>query len=298
MAKNTHDDAELSKDERKRLEKLGEGWGKVSNKPFGYSSPEKITLFDLRLLLEHFPPLRELIRQVAAPELGRVVPGAAVSVEWESARDEAAEAAQTEIEAECDALQTQLNASQHDAADLRRQLAEEQQRRGQMEQEVQRLRQQLEHQTQALARQRQQQSTFPPGVALLGGNSALAVRLGLTDLPGDATGALIRVVAVLAQMSSIERLWDALKENCERERRPASAEEVALLQTALDWHNHNWSRKPFALHRPVAGAVFDFNKEQRAVSTPPTGETLSAVWLPGIMASSGSVQKKALVATL
>lgn len=293
MAKNTHDDAELSKDEHKRLEKLGEEWGKGVS---GYWQKE-LTLPDLRLLLEHFQPLRELIRQVAAPELGRVVPGAAVSVERESARDEAAEAAQTEIEAERDALQTQLNASQHDAADLKQQLAEEQRRRGQMEQEVQRLRQQLEHQTQALARQRQQQSTFPPGVALLGGNSALAVRLGLTDLPGDGTGALIRVVAVLAQMSSIERLWDALKENCERERRPASAEEVALLQTALDWHNHNWSRKPFALHCPVAGAVFNFNEEQRAVSTPPTGETLSAVWLPGIMASSGSVQKKALVTT-
>lgn len=296
MAKNTHDDAELSKDERKRLEKLGEGWGKVSNKPFGYSSPEKITLFDLRLLLEHFPPLRELIRQVAAPELGRVVPGAAVSVEWESARDEAAEAAQTEIEAECDALQTQLNASQHDAADLRRQLAEEQQRRGQMEQEVQRLRQQLEHQTQAFARQRQQQSTFPPGVALLGGNSALAVRLGLTDLPGDATGALIRVVAVLAQMSSIERLWDALKESCERERRPASAEEVALLQTALDWHNHNWSRRPYMLHCPKTESFFDYSREVRATISP-SGDTLADVWLPGIVAGSGAVQKKALVAT-
>lgn len=293
MAKNTYDDAELSKDERKRLEKLGEEWEKGVSSRFGV---EKLTLVDLRLLLECFPPLRELIRQVATAEPAQSRPSATVSVERESARDEAAEAAQAEIEAECDALRMQLNASQRDAADLKRQLAEERQRRGQMEQEVQRLRQQLEHQTQALARQRQQQSTFPPGVALLGGNSALAVRLGLTDLPGDATGALIRVVAVLAQMSSIERLWDALKESCEREHRPASAEEVALLQTALDWHNHNWSRKPFALHRPVGGAAFDYNKEQRAISTP-TGEKLSAVWLPGIMAGSGSVQKKALVAT-
>ena len=80
------------------------------------------------------------------------------------------------------------------------------------------------------------------------------------------------------------------------DRRPASAEETALLQTALDWHNHNWSRRPYTLHRPRSGDSFDYSKEQRAAASP-SGDTLSAVWLPGIVAGSGNVQKKALVAT-
>ena len=190
----------------------------------------------------------------------------------------------------------QLAANQRDAAALRQQLAEAQQRSRAVEQELHSAKQQLASLEQELARQRQQQGAQPPALALLRQDSTLAQRLDLADLPADASAALIRVVAVLAQMNSIERLWDALKENCERERRPASAEETALLQNALDWHNHNWSRRPYALHRPRTGDSFDFSKEQRAAASP-SGDTLSAVWLPGIVAGSGHVQKKALVAT-
>lgn len=298
MGKKDHADerrheplAHLSKDARKRLEKLGEDWDKESNA----WSLEKLTGPDLRLLLEYSKPLHDLIRQIAATAPGQTVPSAAAQDALESAHDEA-KAAQSETEEQCRALQAQFATSQRDAAALRQQLAEAQQRSRAVEQELRSAQRQLASLEQELARQRQQQGAQPPALALLRQDSTLAQRLDLADLPADASAALIRVVAVLAQMNSIERLWDALKENCERDRRPASAEETALLQNALDWHNHNWSRRPYTLHRPRTGDSFDFSKEQRAAASP-SGDTLSAVWLPGIVAGSGHVQKKALVAT-
>lgn len=298
MGKKDHDDerrhdplAHLGKDARKRLEKLGEEWDKEA----GSYLLTELKAPDLRLLLEYSKPLRDLIRQIAATAPGQTVPSAAAQAALKSARDEA-EAAQSEAEDQCRALQAQLVASQRDAATLRQQLAEAQQRSRAVEQELRSAQRQLASLEQELARQRQQQGAQPPALALLRQDSTLAQRLDLADLPADASAALIRVVAVLAQMNSIERLWDALKENCERDRRPASAEETALLQTALDWHNHNWSRRPFTLHRPRSGDSFDYSKEQRAAASP-SGDTLSAVWLPGIVAGSGHVQKKALVAT-
>ena len=189
-----------------------------------------------------------------------------------------------------------MAASQSVAADLRQQLAAEKQRRCQVEEALRLLQQQHEQQAEELARQRQQRSALPAGLGLLRRDSALAARLGLDGLSGDGAEALIRVVAVLAQMNNIERLWGAFKETCERERRPASTEETDLLQTALGWHNYNWARQPYKLHNPQTGAAFDYNKDQRSVVSP-SGEMLSAVWLPGIMTGSGKSHKKALVVT-
>ncbi len=269
MGKKDHDDerrhdplAHLGKDARKRLEKLREEWDKEA----GSYLLTELKAPDLRLLLEYSKPLHDLIRQIAATAPGQTVPSAAAQDALESARDEA-EAAQSEAEDQCRALQVQLAANQRDAAALRQQLAEAQQRSRAVEQELRSAQRQLASLEQELARQRQQQGAQPPALALLRQDSTLAQRLDLADLPADASAALIRVVAVLAQMNSIERLWDALKENCERDRRPASAEETALLQNALDWHNHNWSRRPYALHRPRTGDSFDYSKEQRAAVT-------------------------------
>lgn len=295
MANNDRDDARhpdplahLGKDARKRLEKLGAEWDKEPG-GIGFNAA------DLRLLLEYSKPLHDLIRQIAATAPGQAVPSAAAQEALALARDEA-ETAQAEAQKQCRDLQAQLADRQREVATLRQQLAEEQQRSRALEQGLQHAQTQSAQLQQELARQRQQQGAMPSALGLLRHDGALAQRLGLADLPADASAALVRVVAVLAQMNSIERLWDTLKEHCEREGRPASAEETELLQTALDWHNHNWSSRPYTLHRPTAGGAFDFSKEQRAAASP-SGEVLTAVWLPGIVAGGGKVQKKALVAT-
>lgn len=294
MGRKNHDEADalahLNKDTRKRLEKLGEDWDKETS---GYLSID-LKPSDLRLLLENFRPLHDLIRQIAASASGQAVPTAATQQALEAACSEA-ESEKAAALAENLNLQEQLAICHQEQAELRRQIQAAEKREAKQEAENLRLTGELSAQQHELAQLRQHADT-PPVLDLLRREPVLADRLGLGDLPADATQALIRTVAVLSQMGTIERLWDTFKETCERENRPSNAEETALLQTALDWHNHNWQKKPFALHHPGEGRHFDFSKEQRAAASP-SGDTLSMVWLPGIVAGNGSVQKKALVTT-
>ncbi|AKU11340.1 hypothetical protein AzCIB_1438 [Azoarcus sp. CIB] len=293
MGRKDHDDtdplAHLDKDARKRLEKLGEEWDKDAG---GWL--EKLTAPDLRLILENFRPLHDLIRRIAASASGQAVPSAAAQQVLEASCSQA-ESEKDAALAEDLTLLEQLDACHQEQTELRRQLQATEKRQAKLEADNLRLTSELGAQQRELTQLRLH-ADLPPVLGLLRRDPALAERLGLGSLPDDTSQALIRAVAVLSQMGTIERLWDTLREGCERECRPANAEETALLQTALDWHNHNWQKKPFALHHPSDGRHFDFSKEQRA-ATSPSGDTLTTVWLPGIVSGNGAVQKKALVAT-
>lgn len=294
MGKKDKED-ELDKDSRKRLEKLDEQWDDAPGK---YLS-EKLTLADLRLLLEHHTPLQDLLRAIVTSSSNESL--VMVAKEPTDLRKSTAEedASSRSVDADYARMQSELGVVRAHCGALQNELekcttATQQllQANGKLEKQLLQAQKELGACRAELTRS----SNAPAELALLRGAGELAQRLELTDLPDNDTQALIRTVAVLSQMNNIERLWDTLKAACERESRPASAEETALLQTALDWHNHNWQKKPFALHRPGDGKHFDFSKEQRAAPFS-GGETLSAVWLPGIVASNGTVQKKALVAT-
>ena len=273
---------------RKRLEQLGNEWESGSHWHNTFHAS------DLRLLLEYFRPLQELIRQIAASSSDQSVPRATELAAQEIVCAQT-EAEQDKAEAERQDLLDQLVSCQAEAGQLRQQLADERRQADELEKELKRLKQLLAAGEQELAKLRQQ-ATLPPMLELLRRMPSLASRMELGDLPADAAQALICVVAVLSQLNNVERLWDAIKDSCESERRPATDDEIALLQTSLDWHNHNWRKKPYTLHRPHMDAGFDFKTAQRA-ATSPSGETLVAVWLPGIVSSSDSVLKKALVAT-
>ncbi|MGL5040159.1 MAG: hypothetical protein ACRC6D_08615 [Aeromonas sp.] len=157
------------------------------------------------------------------------------------------------------------------------------------------------------------QGAQSPVTRILSQDHALAAELGLAGIgadsrshgsgngngngSGNSSADLVRCVAVLSQLDTIKQLWDLLKERCEQNSRPPSEGELALLEHALAWHNHNWQQKPYQLYIPSRGGRFDFSKEQRAAGTSPSGESLQAVWLPGIGDNSGRLQKKALVTT-
>lgn len=294
MGKEDRDDAEplahLNEDARKRMKKLGEEW----NKEAGAHLLANLSASDLRLLLENFRPLHELIRQIAATASGQAVPSAAAQ-QMQEANCNQAENKRDVVVANNLALQEQLDASHQERVELRQQLQAAEKRQTKLEAENRRLASELGARQRELAELRLHAAPLPV-LGLLRREPALAERLGLGNLPDDTSQALIRTVAVLSQMDNIERLWDTLKAGCEGGCRPASGEETALLQSALDWHNHNWQKKPFALHRPGDGKHFDYNKEQRAANSP-SGDTLTAVWLPGIVSGNGAVQKKALVTT-
>ncbi len=270
MEKDDDATAEPDKDVRKRLKKLSEEWYAP-----GYGSGfEKLTAFHLRLLLEHVPAVQELIRQIVSGEPRTPSP---------EHKPPQSEPLQEEIQA----LQQGLSTCRNEQDKLRQQLQDGKEELKKLQAENRRLYKDLTV---------QRQSAQPSALALLRSEQALAERLGLGGLPQDPIQALIRAVAVLSQMGTIERLWDALKETCEREQRRASQEEVSLLQTALDWHNQNWQQRPYALRQPRAGEPFDFSTQLRS-SSATSGEKIAALWLPGIVAGSGAVQKKALVTT-
>lgn len=189
-------------------------------------------------------------------------------------------------------LRTQLENKLSDATSH---LSHSQQQCQRLEQTLQQLQQQQQRHHAELDALRQ--SGQSPVVTLLCQDVSLATDLGLDGMGADGSADLVRCVAVLSQLDTIRQLWDLLKARCEQQLRPASDGELALLGSALAWHNHNWRQKPYQLYQPALASSFDFNKAQRALGTPPSGESLRGVWLPGISDHAGRMQKKALVVT-
>lgn len=261
--------------EKKRLHELKEYW--TGNESFLDFRSKDFAVADLRLMLERFEPLRELIQQIAATG---ATPSGLEHLESVHA-DPQQQAKLTRLQQVFEEERGLKTAALAEKKRLEKELAECKKTLIGCEKELSRLRQQADP---------------PPVLLMLRHDTALTSRLGLNDLPDDTTNALIHAVAVLAQLSSIERLWEALKERCDREKRPANIEETDLLATTLTWHNHNWATKPYTMQTPKAGERFDFATQQRPASTP-SGETIMALWLPGIADGTGKQVKKPLVAT-
>lgn len=302
MGKEDQDDG-VDKDSRKRLDKLGDNWGEsVSSWKL-----EKITPVDLRLLLEHFHPLQDLIRAIAAVPHGTAP--AALAHQTTSLRARAAEAesacasAENElagVREELAQTQAQYRSLQHDLAQCRADAKKCFDANNALEDASKQLEKQLQQAHKELNTCRAQLACSggtPTQLALLRGDSELAQRLELADLPADEQQALIRVVAVLAQRDNLERLWHALKERCEAQNRPANQAEQALLNAALTWYNHNWRTRPYRLIEAPPGTAYNYEQHQRSRNTA-AGETIGALCLPGIADGSGKPICKALVGTL
>lgn len=310
MAKKDKNDV-LNKDSSKRLEKLkGEWIPETSNLFF---SPEKLTLPDLKLLLEHFAPLQELIRALVVAPAG-TAPTALVDEtnalraqisdtedKLSNAEDKLREAQDSIAQAlaelaqansQCSALQDDLKQCNASAKTLLQQNKQHEQASKQLQKDLQAADKKLQASQAELARA----GSAAPELALLRQDTALAQALSLSPLPSGDTEALIHIVAVLAQRDNLERLWSALKERCEAERRPASAAEQALLSAALAWYNYNWRTRPYRLIDAAPAAAYDFNAHLRSRHTT-TGETITAQLLPGIADGSGNPLCKALVST-
>ena len=292
----------LSGKQQKRLDELAKDWEAECEGIFsGFS------LSDLHLLLQHFAPLQQLIRQLAVSEdpvqtdvrqpVSTAYGDETLSLAQEAAsvnpdqRDELAALLQQERD-----LRTQLENKLSDATSH---LSHSQQQCQRLEQTLQQLQQQQQQQQQRHHAELDalRQSGQSPVVTLLCQDVSLATDLGLDGMGADGSADLVRCVAVLSQLDTIRQLWDLLKARCEQQLRPASDGELALLGSALAWHNHNWRQKPYQLYLPALASGFDFNKAQRALGTPPSGESLRGVWLPGISDHAGRMQKKALVVT-
>jgi len=279
----------LDKDSRKRLEKLSSQW--ETNKQ---TFVDRLSLPDLRLLLERHPPLQELIRSIVnAP----AAPGEAPARPLAEAQT-------------LNATHTALNVARQELEDLHRrytelekELAATQHRYVQesaaQQQEIQQLKKLLQEERTALESTRSDlaRAACPPAeLSILREDAELAKQLELGNLPDDSSQALIQAVAVLAQRENLDRLWSLLKDRCEVENRAASPAERALLTNALGWYNHNWRSKPYRLIETRTNTPFDYEQNLRSHHTP-SGEAVIELRLPGFADGSGKPRCKALVTT-
>ena len=303
MSKQTRSGAEPAQE--KRLDKFTRDWDTEIWKK-GYFSGEKLTLPDLRLLLEHFEPLQDLIREIAAPG-----PQASPTVHDEDDAAPCAEPPAPEVLArmeaelaqeksqnlrlrtECANVLTSLNDCKATVEALQKDKKAQKKNIDDLKKEREQLKAQLQQTENALA-SAQASTRPPPALDLLRDDPELAQAIGLAGLPDDDTQALIQTVAILSQLDNLQRLWDALKERCETGNRPASAAERALLEFALTWHNHNWLTLPYRLTEAIPSSAYDYSRHLPSRHTP-KGETVAALHLPGIADGSGKPLRKALV---
>ncbi len=293
---------ELDKDSKKRLNKLEEEWDKPG---FSYN---QLTAFDLHLLLENFQPLQDLIRAIVAAELQTFsttesedavvsAPMADDSDALTNARNELAQ-----VRSEMAALLESAHKAQNDLSDCKTQAAKLLREKNSCKQEIKDLKNeytQLQSQLQQAQTDladAQSRSSAVPELAFLRSDPQLAQAMDLADLPADDTQALIQTVAVLAQFDNLKRLWETLKDRCEAGKRAATDNEHALLQAALAWHNHNWRSLPLCLIDVAAASRYDYETQSRSRHVT-KGETVAAMYLPGIADGSGKTLCKALVQT-
>lgn len=274
MATDDKKIGELDGDHGKRLEELTKEW----EKPL--QTPGNLSVSDLRLLLEHSHLVRNLIRCIAVSPQDTAQPPTATHQH----------SLLSDLEVRCQAaLQDlkQCTAETQELSKANRILKDE---KKELKKQLQQAQKRLD------AFQATTLSNAVPALVILRADLDLVQRLGLPNLPGDDTQALIHIVAVLAQRENLEQLWSALKDRCEAEQRSASPAERALLETALAWHNHNWRTRPYRLIEAAPSSAYHFEDHLRSRHTQ-AGETVAGLLLPGIADSNGQPLCKALVRT-
>jgi len=280
MAMNI-DDRDSPEKKTKRLKILIEDLEQQKNQ-------EKITVRDLLLLLDHYKPLRENICELnysptllasgrgsdpegdlpTDPEKRQILENVKRALDSCTSRYAELQAASDSYQKEIKALQSKLEKTRAKAKAEQAQLVEIQRRT----------------------------ERFHPALAALRSIPDVARQMELANLPPDPFDAMIRTVAVLAQRDNLERLWDALADQANRDRAAPGPQALEVLSSALDWYNQNWKSRPWLLDLPKPDTPIDFHRHQRAPATP-TGETIVQVWLPSVLDGSGKIVRKALVIT-
>lgn len=286
--------------ESKRLNDLAKSW----ETPPKSGVFEKFSAADLRLMLECFEPLRDIIHQIASS------PASPLPTAY-SAKDidDLAERPNTDAQLQQQLKDTKIELarlqaqSREDASQLKQAADSIEQQsavindlkheKNELEQQVLSAKKQIEELTQAIGSQDKSQPSAE--LQTLRNDSALAHHLGL-DLPTHDQEALLVIVAVLSQKDNLERLWDHLKTRCESDRRAVNSEEMELLSAALRWYNHNWKLRPFQLLQSHEGDRFNFELQQKA-KYQTEGEILSHILLPGLADGAGKALRKTLVLT-
>lgn len=318
---------DMNKDERKRLERLQEDGPKGVA---GYLLKD-LTYPDLQLLLVADETTRRLIRQICespaateAPCTEPAAPGNDHDKEESSdmgrKKDELKEALKAEekkvktLTASLKKTEQELSTTQNDLAESKSKLIFTTKNLQTAEQSALSLSanlsemqtelatalrecSQLQTQLTAAERKLKAPATHPlltqlsPELALL--KALLADdelraqwHLDKDDNPGRQ---LARLLANLADWDDgVCTLWDKLATRCKADQRTATPTEISMLQTALDLHNLRYQHRAATLQSTDLGAGFHHEHMQRGT---PKGNTVTAVWLPGLNSAAGKLLK-------
>lgn len=105
---------------------------------------------------------------------------------------------------------------------------------------------------------------------------------------------LARLLARAAQWDVVQKLWDALAMRCKQKQAPATPAELNALQMAVALHNLRWQDRQARLLPAEAGERYNFEAQQRG-NKGSGGDTIRALWLPGLQSANGEQSRKALV---
>ncbi len=220
---------------------------------------EKLTTPDLLLLLREYAPLRALIREIAT-EADEVGP---------EDHDAGSDAADDEDE---------RGSAPHAPPPLA------------IRAEPEHIARPVPHPTDLLRQQ------LAPELALL-----LALRADaelaaawLSAAAEDEGRQLTRLIACAAQWDLLSDLWEKLAARCKQAQRAASAAEMQILRGALALHNLRWQGRQAQLADVAVGMQYDYERHQRGTAT---GDSVRALWLPGLVNAGGQLHKKPLVQT-
>jgi len=308
----------LNKDERKRLEKLQED-AKKGKLGGTFSGDANITTFDLWLLLSEDATTRKLIRDIFKKVHKKTSDAESECANADEPDQVAADESDDEAQADHDAA---LALTKEELAQLRQSLTAEQAQRKSAQMQlasVQKELQLLQAQHQQLQADRREldrklksiptpapvappdalRGQLAPELALLNAvqsDKELAQVFLHTDVVDTENEArqLVRLLAVMGDWDELQALWRRLADRCKNERRPATANELLVLENALALHNLRYRNRAAQLAQVEVGSTFHHETMERGT---PKGSTVLAVWLPGLLNAAGQLQKQTLVQT-
>ena len=257
--------AALTSKEEKRLEELQ----KEGQKDIGEDSPSNITTPDLLLLLRHDPEVKKLILKIVDDERKGLK---------QNMPDSTATEPDDEPEQEAEATEQSAKA-----------IPERHEMMGQAY-----TTERIVHKDTPVDTLR---SDLAAQLALLAAIEADAelCRLWLGELSDNEGEKLLKLVANAANWDRVEELWDLLALRCKNSKQAASESMQKLLQGCVALHNLTWQGRAASLPSVTVGEAYDFKLHDRGT---PNGETIAALWLPGLKNAAGNLRKKPLVSTV
>ncbi|MEX5412395.1 hypothetical protein [Atlantibacter hermannii] len=111
------------------------------------------------------------------------------------------------------------------------------------------------------------------------------------SLPEGEAEQFQQVIVIASHWDRIERLWDVLYERAKSRAAPVNDDEQRLLEYALSLHNRLWIDRLAELETVAAASAYNYEIHNGVGQ----GDTIAALWLPGLINSAGKRVRKPLV---